>query len=81
MPTHSTYAALAILATLAVQFLRYVIKSRGLRQRMPPGPPGLPILGNALQLEKQLWIQFARWKELYGIPLVNLLKYLLTLLC
>ncbi|KAI0048181.1 cytochrome P450 [Auriscalpium vulgare] len=35
-------------------------------RKLPPGPRGLPILGNALDLRKKPWIKFMEWKEKYG---------------
>ncbi|PSS37905.1 hypothetical protein PHLCEN_2v247 [Hermanssonia centrifuga] len=33
---------------------------------MPPGPDGLPYLGNILQLTKTHWLRFSEWSEQYG---------------
>ncbi|KAE9385572.1 cytochrome P450 [Gymnopus androsaceus JB14] len=57
---------LAILAILLI--LRVFTKSQ---KQLPPGPRGLPILGNVLQLGAVSWLTFDRWKYEYG-PIVYL---------
>ncbi|TFK80623.1 cytochrome P450 [Polyporus arcularius HHB13444] len=39
---------------------------------MPPGPPGIPILGNIFDVPKNLpWLKFTLWKQKYG-PMYSL---------
>ncbi len=57
---------------LAVAFLKAtvaIIRERRTRKLMPPAPPGLPFLGNTLQLRQEdMWLQFMDWRNSYGMP-------------
>ncbi|KAJ4491086.1 cytochrome P450 [Lentinula lateritia] len=66
------FSVLSSLALLALLALRIAFNSWN-RKRLPPGPRGLPILGNVLQLgaTSQLWLIFDKWKYQYG-PIIYL---------
>lgn len=65
----SAFVPLAVLL-FALLFL-YRAQSRG--RKLPPGPKGLPILGNLLQIDNRPWLRFTQWKEKYGklIPIMS----------
>jgi hypothetical protein len=54
------------LLSLIVVFLlgRYWIHTNS--KKLPPGPPGLPLLGNMFQMSGDLWLKFTEWKHQYG---------------
>ncbi|GJJ15705.1 hypothetical protein Clacol_009983 [Clathrus columnatus] len=57
-----TAAGLIALVWKVVSFLL----NRSNTKRLPPGPPGLPFIGNALQIYKDAWLIFTGWREKYG---------------
>ncbi|RDB21787.1 hypothetical protein Hypma_010853 [Hypsizygus marmoreus] len=59
----SSGVKLSLLVILAFVVL---VRSRN-KVRHPPGPSGLPIVGNALQIPKdKQWLVWDQWKRLYG---------------
>lgn len=61
----------SLVTAFAVLILAYATLSYlgGRKKTLPPGPYGLPILGNVLQLTKLTkdpWLTFTTWKETYG---------------
>ncbi|KAF8990645.1 cytochrome P450 [Cyathus striatus] len=58
--------------TLLFGLLLYVTLHRNRNyKKLPPGPPGIPIIGNVLQLSERNWLKFTKWKEVYG-PIIHL---------
>ncbi|GAA5824646.1 hypothetical protein JCM11251_005288 [Rhodosporidiobolus azoricus] len=57
-------AALTTLVAIAVFFLARHRRAKG---PLPPGPPGLPLLGNLFDVPKSRpWIKFEEWTREYG---------------
>ncbi|THG92813.1 hypothetical protein EW026_g8223, partial [Hermanssonia centrifuga] len=63
-----TFSLFAIVATPLLR----VVRACHLRKLMPPGPPGLPLLGNVFELpSKEMWKTFNEWNKRYG-PIFSL---------
>ncbi|KAF8523968.1 cytochrome P450 [Hysterangium stoloniferum] len=69
----NVYLVISLSAVLTVCFLRRRRLPKGLR--LPPGPPGYPIIGNLLDLPKRHeWKTYKDWANTYGdIVYVNVL--------
>ncbi|EIM81916.1 cytochrome P450 [Stereum hirsutum FP-91666 SS1] len=65
----STSLVLDVLAPFVLLLVTFLITRSYTQKRhaYPPGPPGLPIIGNMLQLPtNKHWLQYDRWTKQYG---------------
>ena len=58
--------ALGVSITLISVYVIRTVKSY-VKGKLPPGPKGIPFLGNLFQLSKTPWKEFEVWKKQYGM--------------
>ena len=57
----------ALSAIMVVGVLGHIFRASARRCKMPPGPPGLPLLGNIFQIPTNMpWFKFTEWGRQYG---------------
>lgn len=60
------WAVSLLVVALTVKTTIGLINGYRTRKLMPPGPPGLPLLGNVFQLPQFQWLRFTEWKAQFG---------------
>ena len=67
LPQISTFAWIAVVAFLT-KMAHWLYRSHRMFKQMPPGPRGVPLLGNILQfdLSSPVWIRLTEWAEEFG---------------
>ena len=59
--------ALCVSVALMSVYAIRTAKSYAKGKKLPPGPKGIPFLGNLCQLSKTPWKEFEIWKKQYGM--------------
>ncbi|VDC05972.1 unnamed protein product [Peniophora sp. CBMAI 1063] len=75
LETLSEHTVLAVGLSAGISLILTVRYLNSPWRKLPPGPPGMPILGNALQLMGDQWLQFSAWRQEYGMHSVLLLAF------
>lgn len=61
-----SWFATAVIAS-AIAFIVFSIVKKRHQSRLPPGPKGVPFLGNIYDVPaKEQWLTYARWSKEYG---------------
>ncbi|KAF8648401.1 hypothetical protein AX16_006310 [Volvariella volvacea WC 439] len=61
LTTQTAFTSIAILVAFLIASKTFS------RKKLPPGPKGLPLIGNVLDMPKSMpWITFAEWGKQYG---------------
>jgi hypothetical protein len=68
---HATSLIGAVLGLIVLAVVRYLASPY---RKLPPGPPGYPIIGNLLDMGGAQWLKFTDWRKKYGQFIVSILS-------
>ncbi|KAI0076940.1 cytochrome P450 [Panus rudis PR-1116 ss-1] len=79
--SYPPYKALFLVVVLTTVYLFRQWYNRSKNGKLPPGPRGLPLVGNTFQIGRLPWFQLTKWAKQYGpIYSLNLGNQLLVVL-
>ena len=66
---------LLVIFTACAYLFTKVSASKNAKGPLPPGPRGLPFLGNIFQIPKFQWLKYTEWQKEFGKPFSLLVSF------